>query len=297
MAGHPDPWVTWQKNGEIVTPSAKLRITEREDIRTLEIAEVSYTDSGVYKIILENDVGRVEASAKLDVIQHRIASSRGLRARSLSPRAAPIYTRSLVAGTATIGSRARLYCDIRAIPTPSLRWYKADIPLENGEKYHSSFDGSTAFLEIDTIQMEDAGIYKCLATNQNGSAETYACLDIKEEEFLPPTVLNDLPKEMEVLEGTSIKLKMKVTGTQPFDVVWMKDGCLLPDSPDFKQTVSEDGLVTVKVADVYQEDSGYYRCEVYNICGDTFSSCHLEVLGKFSQALFILFVFLLQILL
>lgn len=280
VAGHPDPWVTWQKDGEIVTPSARIRITEREDIRTLELSEVTSKDSGVYKIILENDVGRVEASAKLDVINHRIASSRGLRARSLSPRAAPIYTRSLVAGLATIGSRARLLCDIRAPPTSFLRWYKGDVPLEENQKYRFSFDESNAVLEIETVNMEDAGLYKCVATNEKGSVESWVCLEVKENELQLPRVINALVKNIEVIEGNPAKLQLTVSGTQPFDIVWMKDGCLLPDCPEFKQSVTENGVITLSMSDAYQEDSGDYRCEIYNIYGDTSSSCHLKVLGK-----------------
>lgn len=281
VAGHPDPWVTWQKDGEVVTPSARLRITEREDIRTLEISEVSHKDSGIYKIILENDVGRVEASAKLDVIHHRFASSSGLRARSLSPRAAPIYTRSLMAGPATIGSRARLHCDIRAAPTSFWRWYKDGIPLENGEKYQSSSDESVAILEVISVDMEDAGTYKCVSVNDNDTEEYFAYLEVKEEEYLPPTIVNSLSKKMQVVEGNPVKFELHVRGSQPLDVVWMKDGCLLPDCDDFKQSVTEEGAISLSLADVYQEDSGCYRCEVYNIFGDIFASCQLEVLGKY----------------
>lgn len=275
--------MTWQKNGEIVTPSARLRITERDDIRTLEITEVTYKDSGIYKIILENDVGRVEASASLDVIHHRIGSSRGLRTRSLSPRAAPIYTRNLVAGIATIGSRAKLLCDIRATPPANLRWYKGDVPLVDMEKYTSSFDGSVAELIIENIDMCDSGLYKCVATNQNGSAETYASLEVNEQEedkVMPPQVISGLSKRIEIQEGNPVILELKVSGTQPFDIIWTKDGCLLPDCEDFKQHVAEDGLVSLHMPDVFKEDSGDYRCEIYNIYGDTFSNCQLDVLGK-----------------
>lgn len=281
IAGHPDPWVTWQKNGEIVTPSARLRITEKEDIRTLEISEVTPNDSGIYKIILENDVGRVEASAKLDVITHRIASSRGLRARSLSPRAAPIYTRNLVAGSATIGSRAKLLCDIRGVPTPYVTWYKDGVPLEDNQKYNFLFDGSTAILQIESVEMDDQRQYKCVATNKHGSVETLGCLTVKQDDYQSPEILQGLPKSLQILEGNAVNLELRVAGSQPFDIIWMKDGCVLPDCPDFNQTISEDGTVILKLLDAYQEDSGNYRCEIYNICGDTSSSCYLEVLGEY----------------
>lgn len=78
----------------------------------------------VFEVVLENDVGRVEASAKLDVIAHRIHSTSGIRARSLSPKAAfNGYSKSnFLNASARYGSRARLFCDIKAVPTPNLKW-------------------------------------------------------------------------------------------------------------------------------------------------------------------------------
>lgn len=52
----------------MVTPSARLTLSERDDLRILEISEVTVEDAGFYRITLENEVGRVEASARLEVI-------------------------------------------------------------------------------------------------------------------------------------------------------------------------------------------------------------------------------------
>ena len=68
IAGHPTPWVSWDKDGVLVTPSARLTLSERDDLRILEISEVTVEDAGFYRITLENEVGRVEASARLEVI-------------------------------------------------------------------------------------------------------------------------------------------------------------------------------------------------------------------------------------
>jgi len=68
IAGHPIPWVTWDKDGLIITPSRRLTIKEKDDLRVVEISEVTLEDAGLYRVTLENDVGRVEASARLDVI-------------------------------------------------------------------------------------------------------------------------------------------------------------------------------------------------------------------------------------
>ncbi|CAB3388925.1 Hypothetical predicted protein [Cloeon dipterum] len=50
------------------TRRPELTIKEKDDLRIVEISEVSVEDAGLYRVTLENDVGRVEASARLDVI-------------------------------------------------------------------------------------------------------------------------------------------------------------------------------------------------------------------------------------
>ncbi|KAJ8975128.1 hypothetical protein NQ317_019398 [Molorchus minor] len=256
IAGHPEPWVTWEKDGKIINSSARLTISEKEDLRILEIRDVTPSDAGVYKIVLENDVGRVEASAKLDVVGHRLAPRSSIRARSLSPRTAPTYSRNLIGASARLGGRARLYCDIRAVPTPFLRWYKDGVPLEDSEKHKTLYDGKVAALEIENVDAKDSGLYSCIAKNKNGSAET------------------GLPKKVSVVEGNPVTLRIETIGSQPFDVVWMKDGCILPECFDFQQSVA-NGTMKLHIPDAYAQDSGNYRCEIYNVFGDAFSTCHL----------------------
>ncbi|KAJ8898111.1 hypothetical protein PR048_003471 [Dryococelus australis] len=68
VAGHPAPWTSWDKDGQTVTPSARLTLAEKDDLRVLQIDEVTPEDAGLYRVTLENEVGRVEASARLEVI-------------------------------------------------------------------------------------------------------------------------------------------------------------------------------------------------------------------------------------
>nr|XP_023019109.1 myosin light chain kinase, smooth muscle-like [Leptinotarsa decemlineata] len=294
--------VAYNELGKAVTSAClivdlvDLQVLQDEDLTTLVKTDPSQTVPGmleelcvsshakffcgVYKIILENDVGRVETSAKLDVIGHRVPSSRGIRARSLSPRTAPIYPRNIISGSARLGSRARLYCDIRATPMPNLRWFKDGALLEDSDKYCNSYDGSVAAIEIETVSMNDAGLYTCIAENENGCAETHAFLEVYEEDPVPPEILKSLDKNIVAVEGNPVTLRVEAIGTPPFDVVWMKDGCILPDCQDFRQGVSNDGIFTLALPDAYPQDSGDYRCEIYNSCGDSFSTCHLTVLEK-----------------
>lgn len=68
VAGYPVPWCAWDKDGISVTSSARISIKEKDDVRILEIAEVTLEDAGLYRVTLENDVGRTEATARLEII-------------------------------------------------------------------------------------------------------------------------------------------------------------------------------------------------------------------------------------
>lgn len=69
-------------------------------------------------------------------------------------------------------------------------------------------------------------------------------------------------------------------GTPPFDVVWVKDGCVLPDCDDFQQHVFGDGKISLCLTDAFAEDGGEYFCEVFNPFGEDTTKCRLSVKGS-----------------
>lgn len=66
--GHPAPWARWDKDGVAITPSSRITIRDCDDLYTLEIKEVAMEDAGLYRVTIENELGSVEATAKLDII-------------------------------------------------------------------------------------------------------------------------------------------------------------------------------------------------------------------------------------
>ncbi|KAG8223460.1 hypothetical protein J437_LFUL001954 [Ladona fulva] len=119
IAGHPLPWASWDKDGVRITPTARISLSEKDDLRLLTISEVTLEDAGLYRVTLENEVGRVEASARLDVIGSAVrrCARGGVRAWSASPRRAyspSYYSRRLAPTTTRVGGRAAFACDIRS---------------------------------------------------------------------------------------------------------------------------------------------------------------------------------------
>ncbi|XP_045784051.1 titin homolog [Maniola jurtina] len=93
VRGLPPPWATWDKDGIIITPTARISIREKEDMfRILEIEQVTIEDVGLYRVTLENDYGRAEASARLEVIS-QTGKFYGSRSYSVSPRKCLPYRR------------------------------------------------------------------------------------------------------------------------------------------------------------------------------------------------------------
>ncbi|XP_050361303.1 titin-like isoform X2 [Nymphalis io] len=93
VKGLPPPWATWDKDGIIITPSARISIKEKDEMfRILEIEQVTIEDVGLYRISLENDYGRAEASARLEVITQK-GKFYGTRSYSVSPRKTLPYRR------------------------------------------------------------------------------------------------------------------------------------------------------------------------------------------------------------
>lgn len=119
IAGHPMPWSTWDKDGIIVLPSTRFTIKERNDLRYLEIVEVCFEDAGLYRITLENDYGRIEATARLDIIKSKKSSTKRLRATSAPSRHSRSLSRRIMGYSTKIGGRLALAGQPRASSIPA----------------------------------------------------------------------------------------------------------------------------------------------------------------------------------
>ena len=62
-------------------------------------------------------------------------------------------------------------------------------------------------------------------------------------------------------------------------MVWLHNDKEIKPSKDFEYDSAGD-LYTLKMAEIFPEDSGCYTCEAFNDAGESFSSCTLVVLGE-----------------
>lgn len=94
-------------------------------------------------------------------------------------------------------------------------------------------------------------------------------------------MITPLPSRLSGEEGKDITLEVRLGGSEPFDLVWIKDGCLLPDCQEYRQGFdAREKIAWLRIEKPQREDSGRYTCEAYNVFGEASSKCHLTVASK-----------------
>ncbi|CAH1788477.1 unnamed protein product [Owenia fusiformis] len=155
-----------------------------------------------------------------------------------------------------IGSRVRFTCKVNSTPPTNITWLKDGQPLPQNTNRYAVLPTGT--LQIYDITTEDAGAYRCVATNAaNRKQSDEAQLTIKRQEsstfamLTTPENQNKRVGEVAVLEcgvATYDKSQGKPT------VTWTKIGGSLERTRRLL-----DSLV---IDNVQPEDSGYYNCTI-----------------------------------
>lgn len=210
VAGHPTPWITWDKNGTVVTPTSRITIFEKDDLKVLEISEVTMEDAGLYRVTLENEVGRVEATARLDVIGPHGYKTKVANARtwSASPVGSP-YRRRALGSIGRVGGNVTLSSDLKSSSGTIPTWYR------NGEivadlRMSPAWNGSMASLEIESVEPADAGVYTVL-DNEGVSSFVELVVMSGHDTNTPPEFVTEL-ENVEAEEGDGVELQVQLKG-------------------------------------------------------------------------------------
>lgn len=114
-------------------------------------------------------------------------------------------------------------------------------------------------LAIEAVTSEDAGVYRCAASNAGGEASAELRMMVS-----TPLHVEIHPPMMSVHMGGSAEFRcaVSVQGGGPHLVTWYKDGRQLPSTG---RSASE----TLVINNVGREDRGMYQCIVRRAEGDT----------------------------
>ncbi|KAM9743449.1 hemicentin-1 [Menidia menidia] len=251
--GVPPPLVHWFK-GELEVGSAPFA---QQDVHrgTLHIPKVQEVDAGQYSCIASSSAGTSAGSVMLEV------------------GAGPLFSEAPVDVTANVGENITLPCIARGLPLPTVTWHRQD-----GRQIHARADnrGRAAQMEnghllIQSVWLDDEGLYICEAKNQFGSIKTEARVSVTGLE--PPLLAKTAPIITTGI-GQSLSIPcMLLEGIPLPERNWSQNG--KPVQLNRRMFLRSDGSLYIERA--IPEDTGTYVCTAVNVAGATNITVSLEV--------------------
>lgn len=278
VAGHPAPWSTWDRDGVIVMSTNRITVKEKDDIRILEIEQVTSEDAGLYRVTIENEFGRMEATARLDVLSSRRSMGRSGIRSSASPGRSITSSRRIMGNSTSIGGRLVLAGNFRGSSVPARKFYHKGEEMMDSERVAITHDGDWSRLTIDPVTASDAGLYTCVvedtlsALASSSTLVTFSDSDDLDVRPKAPIFSKPLPSLIRCTEGTPLDITCNVRSSEPFEVFWYREGELLHDTSEFTYIDHGEGLLALRIHDPFCLDTGAFSCVIRT----TNSSCQTD---------------------
>ncbi|XP_036791689.1 hemicentin-1 [Oncorhynchus mykiss] len=249
--GVPPPSLTWLKDGQPLSLHRNLLLDGQET--RLQLPDVGLSDRGLYSCVASNQAGSSTKSFNLTVLVPPKISI------SSSPEELMV----------AVNTALELECTAEGIPPPTLSWLKDGHPLQ-GDSEIVQEDGH--FLRITQVQVEDAGLYTCLATSSAGEDGKNHWVRVQ----VPPTLLgSDDVRLLSVPAKGHLTMECQTDLDPAPDIEWYKDDVRLQLGGRIQRLAGGQYL---EIQNVRPQDSGQYSCVVTNMAGSTSLFFTVEIL-------------------
>ncbi|KAM6930619.1 hemicentin-1 [Xenentodon cancila] len=239
--GVPPPTLTWMKDGQPLSLHRNLLLDGQET--RLQLPDVAPSDAGLYSCVASNQAGSSTKSFNLTVLEPPKVTS------SSSPDELTVAVNSLL----------ELECSAVGVPPPTLSWLKDGRPLEGSDIVQQG----GRFVRISKVQVEDAGLYTCLASSPAGEDGKNHWVRVQ----VPPTLLGSGDvRTLTVPVNGHLTLECLADSDPPPNIEWYKNEVKLQIGGRIQQLAGGQYL---EIEEVRPEDSGEYSCVVTNMAGST----------------------------
>ncbi|XP_032375778.1 basement membrane-specific heparan sulfate proteoglycan core protein isoform X10 [Etheostoma spectabile] len=233
--GVPSPTITWTK--------LRSPLPWRHKIvnNSLVLPTVGRQDSGEYICTATNNMGTTEVTILLDV-------------------ETPPYATSVPDNVAVrVGEVIRLQCLAHGTPPLTYIWTK----LDGNMPPRAQVSGGD--LQINLATAEDAGSYKCVASNKVAKSEVIAKVTVRS-----PLAVRVSPQVEVKAQGSAVEFTCSAAGGIETKIEWLKEGGALPTNHHIK-----DGVL--RIENLEQSNEGVYICRASSGYGQAQDTARLTI--------------------
>ncbi|KFO28580.1 Hemicentin-1 [Fukomys damarensis] len=249
--GIPNPSITWLKDDQPVnTAQGNLKI--QSSGRVLQIAKALLEDAGRYTCVATNAAGETQQHTQLHVHEPPSLEDAG---RMLNE-------------TVVVNNPIQLECKAAGNPLPVISWYKDSHPLSSSTSV--TFLNRGQIIDIESAQISDAGVYKCVAINSAGATELFYSLQV----HVPPSISGS-NNMITVVVNNPVRLECEARGIPAPSLTWLKDGSPVSSFANGIQILSGGRILALTSAQI--SDSGRYTCVAVNAAGEKQRDVDLSV--------------------
>uniref|UniRef100_A0A8D0P964 Hemicentin-1 n=1 Tax=Sus scrofa TaxID=9823 RepID=A0A8D0P964_PIG len=276
VAGSPPPTIMWLKDGQVIDEREGFKILLNG--RKLIIAQAQVSDTGLYRCVATNPAGdhkkefEVTSSGRVLHIAKALMEDAGKYTCAATNAAGE--TQQHVQLHVVCVELLKKFFNEMGFSSPLLAgimWYKDNRPL--------SGSGSVTFLNrgqiisIESAQITDAGIYKCVAINSAGATELFYSLQV----HVPPSISGG-SNMVAVVVNNMVRLECEARGIPAPSLTWLKDGSPVASFANGIQVLSVlSGGRILALTSAQISDTGRYTCVAVNAAGEKQRDIDLRV--------------------
>ncbi|XP_056629538.1 obscurin isoform X9 [Diorhabda sublineata] len=181
-----------------------------------------------------------------------------------------------------------------ANPPPIATWTLdgKELKPEGNLRMKISQNGEEFKLEINKLDLKDAGVYQCILSNPVGKTVQQAILDVTPEKDLRRPKIKEGLKDQSIVKRTTASFKAVIIGDPVPDVSWCKNGKEISDEEfeklkivlETEDTEIEDGLkectYSIRIPACDTTATGKYTIKAKNKWGEAESSAYLSIVMR-----------------
>uniref|UniRef100_A0AAG5CSE1 Twitchin n=1 Tax=Anopheles atroparvus TaxID=41427 RepID=A0AAG5CSE1_ANOAO len=285
----PKPQIRWSHNSKVIdnTPRHKFKVQNDGKLyyATLEVDNVSFEDSGKYKVTAKNELGESSATISLNFDSEEVpVPADGFK---------PAFTDRPVTRQSDDGKNIIFECRCIGDPKPSYSWYheKNEIAMSGRFSSEVEEDQNHSYLvrfTIKDVKQLDRGVYSVLAKNKHGDSTAVINLNFDSSSKLisPDGKPPRFPQKPTISQkGDVLSMECILEALPVADITWYHGQDKIVDGERFKilrKAISIDTyLLTLQISQPTANDGGIYRCHAFNPFGE--SNAHITLNFKANE--------------